>query len=185
MNREFADYLESNERLLWTGQPKQGLVFRKTDLFFIPFSIFWCGFALFWTATAYWMTDGGWFALFGIPFVIIGLLMVFGRFAIDNRSRRNTFYGITNKRILIKKKSSFSAHDLISLSNLSFTERKDETGDITFGSGSESGRSSAARNQMMLLTGTQNPQQLQLVEKVATLFKLITKLKEEALKKQN
>ena len=33
--------LEPNEELLWSGQPKRGVVFQAADVFLIPFSILW------------------------------------------------------------------------------------------------------------------------------------------------
>lgn len=100
LSTEFSSSLESGERLLWTGIPKQGILFRKSDLIVIPFSIFWCGFAFFWMYMA--AQGGGFFFLFGIPFVFIGLIMVFGRFIIDAMMRKNTIYGLTEERLIIK-----------------------------------------------------------------------------------
>ncbi len=49
---ELQEYLDSNERLIWVGQPKKGIQFRAVDLFLIPFSLAWCGFAIFWVISA-------------------------------------------------------------------------------------------------------------------------------------
>lgn len=99
---ELQEHLDRNEKLIWTGQPKKGIVFRTTDVFLIPFSLLWCGFAIFWFTKA--ITSGApfFFAMFGIPFIVAGLVFVFGRFIIDAKQRENTFYGLTEDRIVIK-----------------------------------------------------------------------------------
>jgi len=97
--------LDSGEKLLWAGMPKQGTIFRGMDVFMIPFSLLWGGFAIFWEYMVLAMapqaqdTPEGFaiiFPLFGIPFVIIGLYMIFGRFIYDSKKRSKTFYGLTN-----------------------------------------------------------------------------------------
>lgn len=35
------EHLDKEESLLWTGRPRQGMVFRLADIFLIPFSILW------------------------------------------------------------------------------------------------------------------------------------------------
>ena len=102
ISTELQQYVDSNEKLVWTGRPRTGIVFRSADIFLIPFSLFFCGFAIFWFTTA--LTSGApfIFAMFGIPFVVIGIIMVFGRFIIDAKQRENTYYGLTNDRIIIK-----------------------------------------------------------------------------------
>jgi Bacterial PH domain len=99
--------LSSGERLIWSGQPRGGIRLRASDAFVIPFSILWCGFAIVWEAMALMARakrDGPTavvFPLFGVPFVIIGLYFVFGRFIVDARLRRATSYGLTNERVII------------------------------------------------------------------------------------
>jgi hypothetical protein len=102
LSNEFQEHLGANEKLIWTGQPKKGIIFRTADLFLFPFSLLWCGFAIFWVTSV--LNSGApfFFAMFGIPFIIMGLIFVFGRFIIDAKQRAKTFYGLTEDRIIIK-----------------------------------------------------------------------------------
>ena len=93
-------YMGDDEYILWKGKPEDGNLVTRQDIFMIPFSIMWCGFAIFWETTA--ILDGGpiFFCLWGIPFVLVGLYMVFGRFIHIKFLRKRTFYVITNKKII-------------------------------------------------------------------------------------
>ena len=93
--------LGSQESLLWSDQPKQGMVLRAADAFLIPFSIMWCGFAIFWESSVFTSRAPFFFKLWGAPFVLVGLYFVFGRFIADAAERRRTVYGLTNERVLI------------------------------------------------------------------------------------
>lgn len=39
IENELRPDLGSDEKLVWTGKPKTGIVFRSSDVFLIPFSI--------------------------------------------------------------------------------------------------------------------------------------------------
>ena len=86
-----------DEHILWHGKPEPGTVLSSQDVFMIPFSLLWCGFAVFWTVGA--AKAGGTFGLFGVPFLLMGLYMVFGRLVHAAYLRKNSYYVITNKRI--------------------------------------------------------------------------------------
>ncbi len=88
---ELQKHLDTNEKMIWTGPPKKGIEFRATDIFLIPFSLLWCGFAIFWFTTAISSSAPFFFSMFGIPFIVIGLVFIFGRFIIDAKQRENTF----------------------------------------------------------------------------------------------
>src|SRR5215208_2118092 len=101
IENDLRDTLSKDEKILWTGRPKTGIVFRSTDFFLIPFSLLWFGFAIFWEYNVLKM-GVSFFALFGLPFILMGLYISVGRFFLDAIKRKNTIYGITDNRIIIK-----------------------------------------------------------------------------------
>lgn len=97
----WAPYLDPGEMLLWEGGPATGIKFRKSDLFMIPFSLAWGGFAIFWEVSVIALGAPVIMAIFGLPFVAIGLYMIFGRFLWDAHKRARTRYALTDKRAII------------------------------------------------------------------------------------
>jgi hypothetical protein len=128
--------LGPGERLLWAGRPPLGLILRAIDVFLIPFSLLWGGFAIYWEVS---VIQGGaplFLALWGVPFVLLGLYLMIGRFIVDARQRARIFYAVTSERIMIvsglfsRKVKSLS---LDTLTDVSLTERGNGAGMITFG----------------------------------------------------
>lgn len=142
---ELASEMDSGESLLWAGRPKSGFLLRASDAFLIPFSILWCGFAIFWmigASGALWASEGKAtpinyiFPLFGLPFVIMGLYVVFGRFFVDKAQRARTTYGVSSERVIIKSglfSITVKSLNLRTLSDITLKERKDGSGTIIFG----------------------------------------------------
>lgn len=105
----FRGELLSDETVQWSGQPDPSVIFSKGDIFIIPFSLLWGGFAIFWELAATGILFGPgrgdtpplFFALFGLPFVIVGQYMIWGRFIYKSWKKKRTYYAVTNKRILI------------------------------------------------------------------------------------
>jgi hypothetical protein len=96
-------FLGPNERLIWVGRPKAGVILQSTDLLQIPFGLFFLAFALFWEFLALSSSRGAptFFAFWGLPFIAVGLYVAIGRFFYDSLRRSRTFYGLTNQRVLI------------------------------------------------------------------------------------
>lgn len=116
LDQALRRYLRPGEGLVWTGRPKQGVMFSAQDIFLIPFSVLWCGFAIFWESAVLGLGflgaargEGGgipiFMAFWGVPFVLVGLYMVFGRFFTDAWVRANTVYGLTGERALLLRRA--------------------------------------------------------------------------------
>ena len=128
--------LGPSEKLLWSGRPRQGLLLRWTDALAIPFSLMWSGFAIFWEVMVVATGAPIFFVFWGIPFVLVGLYLIAGRFWIDARQRASTHYGVTSERVVIvsgMRSRTVKSLSLDNLSDVSLTERADGSGTITFG----------------------------------------------------
>ena len=114
----------------------------------IPFSLMWGGFAFFWEYKA--VSSGGplFFKLWGVPFVLIGLYMIGGRFFDEAMLRSRTYYGLTNERVIIISgvfSRTVKSLRVQTLTGISLTEEASGTGTITFGPNmSHAGRGSGA-----------------------------------------
>ena len=143
---EISSELDAGEKLLWRGQPRQGILFRSSDIFLIPFSLLWGGFAIFWEISALSLTSRHGanapdmvryiFPLWGVPFVAAGLYLIFGRFFVDSAQRSKTAYGITDRRVIIRSglfTRTTKSLNLRTLSDVTLSERADGSGTITLG----------------------------------------------------
>ena len=131
-------YLLDGERILWTGQPDPRRLLSASDAIVIPFSLMWGGFALFWEAGVLgFLSDtpgpGSLFALWGIPFVVIGQYFIWGRFFYKRWDRRRTIYAVTSQRILVVKGSNVQSLFVKQLPQLNQSVRADGSGTIEFG----------------------------------------------------
>jgi hypothetical protein len=129
--------LGRDERLLWSGMPQQGLRFRSSDWLAVPFSLMWGGFAIFWEYSVSTARNAPVFmVLWGIPFVLVGLHIIVGRFFADAYQRSRTFYGVTDQRVIIIDglfNRQVKSLPLPTLSDISLSERSNGSGTITFG----------------------------------------------------
>jgi hypothetical protein len=133
---DLAIRLLEDERILWSGRPAQGLRLTPADALLIPFSIVWCAFVTFWEAAVIAVNAPLLFKLWGVPFILVGLYLLAGRFCIDAWLRERTRYAVTNRRILITRSGRFAALvalDRDKLPVIEVQERRDGHGTITFG----------------------------------------------------
>ncbi|MFA5857513.1 MAG: hypothetical protein WC955_00440 [Elusimicrobiota bacterium] len=149
----FQDELLERERVVWTGKPDPNIIFGAEDWFMIPFSIFWTGFSLVWEAAACGMffvnKHSGTntipsgidlftyiFPLFGLPFVLIGLYLLFGRFIYKHYLRKKTFYAVTDQRVIIVTtlgNKNMRALELDKIEEISKTVNSTGRGTLVFG----------------------------------------------------
>ncbi len=105
---EFARaYYFTDEYELWRGKSNGMPPHQK--LMMIPFGLFFLIFSLFWTITA--SSAGGAFGLFGLPFIAVGVYLVFGRGIVGKK----TYYVITNHKIY---RSQAGRIDMVEFANL-------------------------------------------------------------------
>jgi hypothetical protein len=125
--------LVRGERVYWAGMPNPRITFHSDDWQAIPFAIMFGGFSIFWETAAL-RSPSTFMALWGLPFVVIGQYLIWGRFIYDRWLKKRTYYGVTNRRVLIvqegwKRKISSSYLEFIPV-----IEREGErTGTLWFG----------------------------------------------------
>ena len=122
--------------MIWSGQPRQGFILRPSDALMIPFSLLWGGFAIGWEAMVIRESGSFFFTVWGIPFVLVGLYLIFGRFFVDLLQRRKTFYALTDERAIIISglfNQELKSLDLTKLSEINLSVKNSGRGTITFG----------------------------------------------------
>jgi hypothetical protein len=136
----FAAHLRPGEAVLWSGRPTQGLRLTRRDWILVPFSLFFVAVSVTWEALVMRDTQALslkiLYLLFGAAFVLIGLYLLVGRFAVDAWARHGTAYALTNRRILISRSWPFAALIAVSIDRLPaahLTEGRDGRGTIRFG----------------------------------------------------
>jgi hypothetical protein len=100
--------LLSGENILWAGKPNPGVIFHREDLFLIPFSLLWGGFAIFWEMGVAGMLNfgshsqqqWGFGMVWGIPFVVAGQYLIWGRFLYVFWKKNHIFYAVTDRRVI-------------------------------------------------------------------------------------
>jgi hypothetical protein len=134
--------LDPGERLLWSGQPHQGVTlrgqgFRRPLLGLLTGSFCACwGYSAFTAAMTQRNSQALIALLLGTPIVAGGIWVMFGRYFTDARARARTYYGITNLRIILVWWSFGSRRmatwPLRALVPPILNQRRDGSGTITF-----------------------------------------------------
>jgi len=111
--------------------------------------------------------------LFILPFLAFAGYMAFGRFWFEARKRARSVYGLTRDRLLVVSggwKRTFKSYDLSSMTDLSLEERRDGSGDITFGPANPMAQWFGGFGSF---PGMQSSPALESVPEVSKLFRLI------------
>jgi len=133
LNREIEQYLEAGEKIIWTGQPKQGMIFSAFDIWMVIFGIIWTSGVVAWIYAA--SEAAIWFAMFGLPFLLVGLYLIFGKFFFDARTRASAIYAITNRRVIITYKrfrKKLISYEYGKIREIALRENADRSGTIYF-----------------------------------------------------
>jgi hypothetical protein len=136
IEQELQDELIENEKLVWTGRPSNVLAFKTKDLLLIPFSLIWfvmmIGIAIAGRANIQLLPA----LLVCIPFLVMGLYAVAGRFIFDSKRRANTNYGITDNRVIIRSgiiSKTTNSFNIKTMQDITITEKSKGRGTIMFG----------------------------------------------------
>lgn len=133
--------LEDDETIRWSGQPRPRLLSMSSAapvLFGLP----WTAFALFWMFAASgfrfppdFSGPQGWFALFGVPFVLVGFGLLSAPFW-ARRVAARTVYVVTDRRAVVGAPGAggFTLRSFLpeDLGDLTLTVRTDGTGSVAF-----------------------------------------------------
>ncbi len=177
--------LEAGETVLWSAQPRQGIILCSSDALMIPFSLLWGGFALSWEYEVI-SSDAPWLMAFlGLPFVVIGLYLIAGRFYYDAMLRKKTFYGITERRIIMlsgiwKKQALYIS--IIDIESVTAVKNSNGSGEIILGPADDQAAeaiNSAFQNQVPIPGQEATSPRLNNLVNVDTPYAIIQKLRRQ------
>jgi hypothetical protein len=157
--------LSPDEKLVWIGQPRPDLAARGScfvvgmGVFFILFSLFWIGIALY--VGGMFAQQAAWgaadilpmlFPVCGVPFVVIGILMLNAPGWMRARGRR-TIYALTDRRAILWEPNwvtsiTTRSYTRDGLGRMARQENADGSGDlifeefVTYGTNSDGARTS-------------------------------------------
>lgn len=131
-----ARQLAPGERLIWSGSPKTLHGPRGANR---VFAVFFLGFACIWELGALQaLTVGAGlfgivFPLFGVPFILVGLKLLFPQ--LGGPKPEEIVYAVTDQRVLVVTRNRVSAWDRNSIQSLEKRYYRDGTGDLVLFNG--------------------------------------------------
>lgn len=132
---ELQGLVGADERILWAGKPAQGIQFHRSDWGFIPFAVLWAAFVVIWEIAVFKTGAPSYFALIGIPLILIGIFIVAGRFWWDAKVRAGQRYALTDRHVIIDNACPgrwTKRFELARLPPMTVTEYAGGRGSITF-----------------------------------------------------
>lgn len=135
--RVWEDRLMPGEKVVWWGQPRQGLMFTGGDLPVLAFGAIWM-FTVFEILGNAVFVGSAVETLVGLFFFGIGFYVCIGRYFQDAWARRHIIYAVTDKRVLIlrtRPAPEFKSMDIARIRDMEISERNDGWGTIQFGPG--------------------------------------------------
>ena len=133
--------LVPGETVIWQQAPEQGARVRGSVITRI-FGLFWLAFSLVWDAFALTAASAGGpaltmiFPIFGLPFVAIGVWLVFLMPGRQNRQLNSTLYAATDRRLLILTaypQRTVRAMPLEAIRSMTKRVNRNGSGDLYFG----------------------------------------------------
>jgi hypothetical protein len=98
------EHLSSDERLIWCGRPKQGILFRAYDATFIPASLLLSLIVVSSAISAIKEPEPFgpfYFPIILFPLALLAFYLLIARFIFDILNRRRTYYGLTEGTAVI------------------------------------------------------------------------------------
>ena len=138
--QQINQQISSSERVLWADRPKRGSVVQWSDVRLSIFGVIWLGMLIPHILLIFKDGGGPFFPkLFMVPFLLVGLYYLFGRYIHDAWLRSRTFYGLTDQRVIIISGlfgTSVRSLPMKSLPELNLKEKSNGSGSIVFGGSS-------------------------------------------------
>lgn len=120
---DMKSVLMPDETILWEGYGKAPKFAKSSGITQKFFAIFWLAFSIVWTMLA--SMGSAFMALFGVPFIIIGICLLF-------QKTPKPHYAITNMRVLSDVNGNFNTTGLVAITSARIQHNGDGTADIYF-----------------------------------------------------